>query len=75
MNGVWGFVVAVARFVYSFLVGDDLAGAIFVVASLALTGVLVAKHVNAWWLVPPVAIAVTAVNLYRRRPVPARRAS
>jgi hypothetical protein len=75
MSSAWNFVVAVAQFLYGFLVGDDLAGAVAIVVALVVTSVLVANHVNAWWLVPPVAIAVTAVNLYRRRPKPARRAS
>ena len=70
-----GFAVGAARFLYSFLVGDDLPGAAAVVLALALTGVMLANHVNAWWIIPPVAIAVTAINLYRRRPVAARRSA
>jgi len=58
-------VVAVARFLYGYIVGDDLAVAVVMVLALAATGVLVANGTNAWWLVPPLAVAMTAINLLR----------
>jgi hypothetical protein len=58
-------VVAVAGFLYGYIVGDDLAVAVVMVLALAATGVLVANGTNAWWLVPPLAVVMTAINLLR----------
>jgi uncharacterized membrane protein YfcA len=58
-------VVGVARFLYSFVVGDDWTVALVILLALAATGVLVANHVSAWWLVPFVAIFMTGVSLRR----------
>jgi hypothetical protein len=59
-------VVAVAKFLYHYIVGDDLVVAMAVVLALAATGVLVANGINAWGLVPPVAVVMTGVSLWRR---------
>jgi hypothetical protein len=61
--------VGVPRFVYGFIVGDDPVVAAVMLAALVLTAVLVAAHVNAWWLVPPLAVAMTGFSLWRRRAV------
>lgn len=37
-----------------------------IVLALAATGVLVANGINAWGLVPPVAVVMTGVSLWRR---------
>jgi hypothetical protein len=58
-------VVGVARFLYGFVVGDDWTVALVIVTALAATGVLVADHVSAWWLVPFAAIFMTGVSLQR----------
>jgi uncharacterized membrane protein YfcA len=58
-------VVGVARFLYSFVVGDDWTVALVILLALAATGVLVANHIPAWWLVPFVAIFMTGVSLRR----------
>jgi len=58
-------VVGVARFLYGFVVGDDWTVALVIVIALAATGVLVADHISAWWLVPFVAIFMTGVSLQR----------
>ena len=57
---------AFGAFWYDFIVGDDWRVAALVVAGLALTAILthVAK-VNAWWLLPVVAIAALAWSLHR----------
>jgi len=57
---------AFARFLYKFLVGDDLLVAVVMLAALALSGVLVRARIDAWWLVPPAAVLMTAVSLRRR---------
>jgi hypothetical protein len=58
-------VVGVARFLYGFVVGDDWTVALVIVIALDATGLLVAGHISAWWLVPFVAIFMTGVSLQR----------
>jgi hypothetical protein len=58
--------VAVGRFVYGFVVGDDWSVAVVIVLALAITGVLVSIGIDAWWLVPPLAVVMTGVSLWRR---------
>jgi len=53
------------RFFYGFVVGDDWRVAAVVVSALVATAVLVANGIDAWWLAPPVAVAMTAVALSR----------
>ena len=57
---------APARFLYKFLVGDDLLVAAVMLAALTLSGLLARGRVDPWWLVPPVAVGMTAVSLRRR---------
>jgi hypothetical protein len=57
---------AVGLFFYRFVVGDDPIVAVVMLVALAATAGLVANHVNAWWLVPPLAVVMTGVNLWRR---------
>lgn len=53
-------------FWYDFIVGDDWHVAALMVIGLALTEVLThADKVNAWWLLPIVAIAALAWSLHR----------
>jgi hypothetical protein len=68
MRRVLSWPVSVVRFIYRFIVGDDLTVAVVIVAALAATGVLAANRISAWWLVPAVAIAMTGISLYRSRP-------
>ena len=58
--------LAFARFIYKFLVGDDLTVALVMLGALAVSAVLIRGGVDAWWLVPPLAVAMTAVSLRRR---------
>jgi len=57
---------AFGAFWYDFIVGDDWLVAALVVTGLALTAILahVAK-VNAWWLLPVIAVAALAWSLHR----------
>jgi predicted SnoaL-like aldol condensation-catalyzing enzyme len=59
--------IGVARFFYNFVVGDDQVVAAVMLLALVATGLLVAVHVNAWWLVPALAITMTWLDLRRRR--------
>ena len=68
MNVVTRVVVAVAKFLYGYVVGDDLLLAVVMVLSLVATGVLVVRGINAWWLVPLLAVFMTGLDLWRRAP-------
>jgi hypothetical protein len=57
---------AFGAFWYDFIVGDDWQVAVLVVAGLALTAVLAhVARVNAWWVLPVVAVAALAWSLHR----------
>jgi hypothetical protein len=60
---------AFGAFWYDFIVGDDWQVAALVVAGLALTAILArGAGVNAWWLLPLLAIASLAWSLHRAAP-------
>jgi hypothetical protein len=63
---VIGSLRAVILFFYRFVVGDDPTVAVVMLLSLGVTGALVARGINAWWLVPPTAVVMTAASLWRR---------
>jgi hypothetical protein len=67
MNAVLDSAAGPARFVYAFLVGDDLLVAVVMLAALIATSVMVRGGINAWWLVPLLAVVMTGVSLWRRR--------
>ena len=53
-------------FIYDFVIGDDWHVAALVVIGLAVTAVLAhAAKVNAWWLLPAVALVALAWSLHR----------
>lgn len=52
-------------FWWDFVVGDDWTVAAGVVVALALTGVLAAAAVAAWWLLPVAVLALLAFSLRR----------
>ncbi len=53
-------------FWYDFIVGDDWHVAALIVAGLVATEILThAAKVNAWWLLPAVALAALAWSLHR----------
>jgi hypothetical protein len=56
----------VGRFIYGFVVGDDWVVAVVMMLALAVTAAMVADGLNAWWLVPPLAVVMTGVSLWRR---------
>ncbi len=68
MRSAISFVIGVLRFFYRFIFGDDWRVAAAVLLGLVLTGLLVAQQVQAWWLVPVVAIVMTWVSLQRSHP-------
>jgi len=56
----------VGRFLYGFVFGDDWSVAAVILLGLAVTAWMVANGINAWWLVPLLAVAMTGVSLWRR---------
>jgi len=68
MNRIWSWIIAVPRFLYEFIVGDDWTVAIAVLAGLVITAVLNANHIVAWWLMPIVAIIMTGISIRRLHP-------
>jgi hypothetical protein len=57
---------AFGEFWYDFIIGDDWHVAALIVIGLVLTEVLVhVAKVNAWWLMPVVALAALAWSLHR----------
>ena len=54
-----------ARFLYHFVIGDDLLIAVAVAAGLGLTGYLVGEGISAWWVLPLVVTAVLAHSVHR----------
>jgi hypothetical protein len=67
MSTVVSTVIAVARFIYDFIFGDDWMVAVVIVLGLVATGLLVANRISAWWLVPVLAIGMTWISLQRSR--------
>jgi branched-subunit amino acid transport protein len=67
MQVVLSAALGLGRFLYRFVVGDDWRVAVAMLAALAATALLVRNQIQAWWLVPVVAIAMTGISLWRSR--------
>jgi hypothetical protein len=59
------WIVAVGRFLYNFIVGDDWTMAAAVAIGLILTAVLNVNHILAWWLIPVIVVLMLGVSLRR----------
>jgi hypothetical protein len=65
---------AFGRFLWDFVVGDDWMPAAGVVMMLAVAALVVHQGgANAWWLFPPVVIALLALSVARAIPRPVSR--
>ena len=62
---IWSWIVAFGRFWYGYIFGDDWTVAVAIFAGLALTAILNANHIVAWWLMPVLVVVVTGVSLRR----------
>ena len=58
-------VLALARFLYEFVVGDDAWIAVGVVAALALTAAFPNVGGGAFWIVPGVVVVVLSASVFR----------
>jgi hypothetical protein len=56
---------AFARFWYEFIVGDDWRVAVAVVAALAVTALVAAAGLAAWWVLPVAVFAVLPLSAWR----------
>jgi hypothetical protein len=56
---------AAARAVWQFIVGDDWRTALGVVLGLALTSLVAALNVAAWWVMPVAVPTILALSLRR----------
>ena len=59
------WIVAAARFLYHFIVGDDWTMAVAVFAGLVLSAILNANHLVAWWLMPVIVVVMLGISLRR----------
>jgi hypothetical protein len=59
------WIIGFGRFWYHFIIGDDWTVAVAVAVALVVTAALVAAHVNAWWLMPVVVVAMLGISLRR----------
>ncbi|TMF15536.1 MAG: hypothetical protein E6I37_00915 [Chloroflexi bacterium] len=59
------WIVAAARFLYHFIVGDDWTMAVAVFIGLVLSAILNANHLVAWWLIPVIVVAMLGISLRR----------
>ena len=61
----FSWVVAVPRFFYDFIVGDDWTVAAAVAIGLILSAILNTNHIAAWWLIPVIVVLMLGVSLRR----------
>lgn len=68
MKLIWSWIVAFGRFWYGYIFGDDWTIAVAIFIGLAVTAVLTANHVVAWWLIPVIVVVMLSISLRRARP-------
>jgi hypothetical protein len=59
------YIKAFLKFWYDFIVGDDWTIAGSITAGIAVTFWLAQSNIQAWWLLPAVAILTLGVSLWR----------
>jgi hypothetical protein len=59
------YITAFLTFWYHFIVGDDWTIAASIAVAIAVTSRLVRSNIQAWWLLPAVAILTLGVSLWR----------
>lgn len=67
MRRVLSWIVGFGRFWYHFIIGDDWTVAAAVAVGLIISAALVARGVNAWWLLPLLVVAMLGVSVRRAR--------
>jgi hypothetical protein len=59
------YITAFLAFWYDFIVGDDWTIAVSITVAIAVTFWLVQSKIQAWWLLPAVAILTLGVSIWR----------
>jgi hypothetical protein len=65
MERIWSWLYVFGRFWYRFIIGDDWTLAATVGFGLVLTGVVNARGMVAWWLLPALVIVAVGISLRR----------
>ncbi len=61
----FSWIIAIVRFLYHFVVGDDWTMAAAVAIGLILSAVLNVNRVVAWWLIPVIVVLMLGISLRR----------
>ena len=61
----FSWIVAVVKFLYDFIVGDDWTVAAAVGIGLILSAILNVNNLPAWWLIPVIVVVMLGVSLRR----------
>lgn len=61
----FSWIVAIPRFLYDFIVGDDWTVAAAVAIGLILSAILNVNHIAAWWLIPVIVVVMLGVSVRR----------
>jgi hypothetical protein len=61
----FSWIVAVAKFLYDFIVGDDWTVAAAIGIGLIVSAILNVNHLAAWWLIPVIVVVMLGVSLRR----------
>jgi hypothetical protein len=67
MTRVIQWVLGFGRFWYRFIIGDDWTVAAAVAIGLAITALLNAAHVPAWWVIPLFVIVILRLSVQRSK--------
>jgi hypothetical protein len=61
----FSWIVAVVKFLYDFIVGDDWTVAAAVGIGLIVSAILNVNNLPAWWLIPVIVVVMLGVSLRR----------
>ncbi len=64
----FSWILAIGRFLYEFVVGDDWTMAAAVALGLVLSAILNVNHIAAWWLIPLIVVLMLGISLRRASP-------
>jgi hypothetical protein len=62
---IWSWIAAFGHFWYGYIFGDDWTVSVAIFIGLAITGVLTAHDIVAWWLIPLIVVVMLGISLRR----------